>query len=661
MRQNQRLSAASRASRDWLIVLSLTASALACGAAPAQDSHFPHYGPEDAAQNNANADAGTPSSTPRDADTSAAPDADVDADPNTRGEDASAQASDDAEAGEAGEAGETGDASDPASLTILAPQRVTFNETQPGLLSIQVAANKGRNTGTTVRVFALDLPPGAIWDEDARTMRFTPDFTQGGDNYTVRFIADDGHDRVEATSVVEILDTIDPPLPRIESEEDLGGFRRLILRQDTDDFLDSPGFAGRSFRAIVIVPSAASSTHKLPVRIRLHGFGGEPLSDGWEGEFRIAPHDPNKTYWWGYASGLPERVAGTVHPYTERRILQLLEWVLRTYPGADAERVYVEGESMGGAGALFFGLRNARHIAWVESFIGQTISRNHRPSRIEQLSQLWGSPGDGLEADDGQKVWDTLDATRLLRDSPEARQQFVFTKHGKDDMTIHFGAVTQPSPLTSRTYYQAVEAWAPGHLAVWDEGGHGPPDPVLGFGWWQKGWNPIFDDVSPLRRSRAFPAFSHAAHNDDPGTGHGNGRVPWRDETGFAADVNIPGDTGWDGALAGAFNRHLRWDSRAIVDTTERLEIPLRVLDGEGSDPPAPGYPTIGDRLGRATPIMTDVTVRRIQAFQVRPGEQIHMAFGSDERVITANASTQEITITGLALEASWKTLILTR
>ncbi|MBK8010613.1 MAG: hypothetical protein IPK13_04645 [Deltaproteobacteria bacterium] len=619
-----------------IIILSLAAGALACGAASTPDTHFPSNDHDGVAQS----DAGQSHK----------------ADAN-QGHQADARA-DERDAGPHSEdAHPTSlDGSTAPSLRIVAPAKVTFDEMQPGLLSIQVEASI-----RPVRVFALDLPPGALWDEDTRTLRFTPDFTQGSDRYAVRFIADDGHDRVEATSVVELLDNINPPLPHVESEEDLGGFRRLILRQDTDDFLDSPGFAGRAFRAIVIVPNAASRTHRLPVRIRLHGFGGEPSSDGWEGEFRIVPHDPNKTYWWGYARGLPERVAGPVHPYTERRVLHLLEWVLRTYPGADAERVYVEGESMGGTGALFFGLRNARHIAWVESFIGQTVSRNHRPSRIEQLSQLWGSPRDGLETDDGQKVWDTLDATRLLRDHIESRHQFVFTKHGKDDMTIHFGAVTQPSPLTSHTYYQAAEEWGVGHFAIWDEGGHGPVDPVLGFGWWQKGWNPIFDGISFLQRSRAFPAFSHASHNDDPGTGHGNGRVPWNDETGFAANVNIPGDTGWDGALAGTFNRHLRWDSRAIIDTTERLEIPLRVLDGEGSEAPAPGYPTIGDRLGQATPIFADVTLRRVQAFQTRPGESIHMSFGPEERVLTAASDTGELIVRGLALEPSWKTLILTR
>ncbi len=47
---------------------------------------------------------------------------------------------------------------------------------------------------------------------------------------------------------------------------------------------------------------------------------------------------------------------------------------------------------------------------------------------------------------------------------------------------IHFGAVVTPSSLTQKSLYQALAAARPGHEAVWDEGAHGPADPVLGDG-----------------------------------------------------------------------------------------------------------------------------------------------------------------------------------
>jgi hypothetical protein len=63
-------------------------------------------------------------------------------------------------------------------------------------------------------------------------------------------------------------------------------------------------------------------------------------------------------------------------------------------------------------------------------------------------------------------VWDWQDLTRALKESTEARDQFIFTKHSKDDDVIHFGAVVQASPLTQLSFHQALPATRPGFYAV---------------------------------------------------------------------------------------------------------------------------------------------------------------------------------------------------
>jgi hypothetical protein len=102
-------------------------------------------------------------------------------------------------------------------------------------------------------------------------------------------------------------------------------------------------------------------------------------------------------------------------------VLRLLEWVLSTYPSADPERVYLEGISMGGAGAMTLGLLHARHFCHVQAFYGQAIPRNHRPSRLAQLSGLWGAPAAGLDDGEGLAAWDRMDLTRVIAELPEAR------------------------------------------------------------------------------------------------------------------------------------------------------------------------------------------------------------------------------------------------
>jgi len=513
--------------------------------------------------------------------------------------------------------------------------------------------------GDTPRVFVSGQPPGAAFDEVKRELRFTPDFIQGGQSWTVDVTATDGAASAAAQFTITAKDTIKPPTPTVVESTPYGDHTRLKLAQTTDSYLDSPGYAGRSLEARVVVPKAASASNRFPVRIELHGFTGWPSTGGSGAEFAIHPHDPMDTYWWGYSDQLPAGAPtkGTVPNYTQRRVLHLLEWVLKTYPGADPDRTYVTGGSMGGAGAKTLGLLYARHFCYIEATIGQAIPRNHRPLRITQLSTLWGAPA--LNLPDGMTstgIWDRMDLTATVRDLPEAREQFAFTKHSKDDTLIHFGAVVMKSPLTNVCFYDALRDNHIGHYVVWDEGGHGSNDPVLGAFWSDWGWNRITDATTFLRRDLAFPAFAHSAADQDPGDGSGNGKQTWDENEGYAGLVETPRDTGWNGDIAGARNRFLRWDSTQIVDTEQHFEIPLEVLDGNGQPAPKPGYPSIGNKLDATVPVLVDVSLRRTQKFKCLPGSKVTWTFGAASG--TATADTQGvITIPQLPLTTTWTKL----
>lgn len=551
-----------------------------------------------------------------------------------------------------------GPASDGSGATIVDPGPQTIDERQTLTLKIHFKGGSGL-------FVASGLPPGARFSRAGHTLTFTPDFTQGGRSYTVVFELR-GRDMAlwpKRAVTITVNDTIKPPTPTISASEQRSGYRRLVITQKTDAFTDSPGHAGRSFSAHVMVPDGASAQNKLPVRVMLHGFGGGPSDSGSADEFRVAPHDPENTYWWGYSDRAPQvgtPAQGTVPPYTQRRVLALLEWVLASYPGADPERVYVTGESMGGAGAKTLGLLRARHFCYVQATIGQAIPRNHRPSRLAQLSGHWGAPSSSLPGDRKLAAWDEMDLTRALRDVPEARQQFVFTKHGRDDPIIHFGAVLHASPLTKLSFYDALQSEQIGHYAVWDEAGHGGDGPVMPHFWSDWGWNRITDATTFLRRDRAFPAFSRSSADQDPGDGQGNGKQPWSAESGYAGQVAVAGDTGWKGAIAGALNRFLRWDASKSVDTIERFELPLKVLDGNGQAAPKVGYPTVGNKLDASLPVKVDVTPRRVQRFHCDSGESVFWRFGSASGIATADKDGY-VTVPQLALTTTWQTLVLTR
>lgn len=512
-----------------------------------------------------------------------------------------------------------------------------------------------------VTLAAEGLPPGARLDRETRSISFRPDFIQGGlPPWKVTVRARNAVGTVEASFTITVTDTIRPPTLVVTKAEDLGACRRLTLGQKTDAYTDSPGYAGRSFTAIAVVPKAASETARVPVRVPLHGFGGGPsTSIGCSAYLVVQPHDPMNSYFWGYSANLPggSPTSGKVPPYTARRVLQLVEWAQRTQ-GGDPSRTFVSGSSMGGAGAMTIGLSWARHFAGVDAWVGQAIARNHRPARLATLEKLWGTRAANLDDGAGMGVWDRLDLTRVLRDEPEAAGQFLFLKHGKDDATIHFGAVTMASPLTKLSFYQALRGHP--HYAVWDEGGHGTADPVMPDGWWDGGWSRIGDATAFLRRDRVVPAFANASHDGDPGDGTGNGKVAWDANGGFAASVPIAGDTGWKGDLAGALNRHLRWDATRVVDTTDRIELPLRVLSATGKAPPRAGYPTIDDQVAAKLPIVVDVTLRRVQRFAADPGEELAWEHGAQKGVLTV-APDGAITVPRLELGTEWVTLVVRR
>jgi poly(3-hydroxybutyrate) depolymerase len=516
--------------------------------------------------------------------------------------------------------------------------------------------------GDPVRLYLLDLPPGAAWDAHTRTLSFRPDFIQGGREWTVRLIATDGIELTEGSTIIRVEDTIQPPELVLVDEDDNGSYIGLTFDQLTDDFLDSPGYAGRTFTARIQVPTAATAAEPYPVRVSLHGLGGSASSYGSSSEFRIRPHDSMNSYWWGYSENLPdgEPDSGAVPNYTQRRVLHLLEWLLANYPSADRTRVYVSGSSMGGAGSLKLGYLYGRHFAWVDSALGQTIARNHRPYRTDFLADFWGDPDLELPDSTGYPVWDRLDMTRALAETPEARNQAVKTRHGKDDPTIHFGAVVQTSPLTGLSYYEALQGSRAGHYVIWDEGGHGSSDPVLGSGWWDNGWSPIFDDTTFYQSNLAFPAFSSSSLDDDPGDGSGNGNQSWDDTSGYSGTVSTPGDTGWNGEIAGARNRSLRWDATSILDSFESFEVDLWVLNGSGGSAPQEGYPTTGDQLDGELPVTVDVTIRRAQDFQLEPGEPVRWRF-DDQAGEVETGSDGSVTIPALPLNLSPTRLVLSR
>ncbi|MCL2824098.1 MAG: hypothetical protein FWD57_08915, partial [Polyangiaceae bacterium] len=140
------------------------------------------------------------------------------------------------------------DASDPRGPTILSVGGQAVDE--DGTLVVPIIVK----SETPSRVWVEGLPPGAVFDESAATIVFTPDFTQGGGNWNVTVHALNKFGTAKTSFAILAIDTIHPPQPVVASTKSEPGYDKLMVLQTTDTYLDSPVYAGREFAARVYVP-----------------------------------------------------------------------------------------------------------------------------------------------------------------------------------------------------------------------------------------------------------------------------------------------------------------------------------------------------------------------------------------------------------------------
>jgi pimeloyl-ACP methyl ester carboxylesterase len=204
------------------------------------------------------------------------------------------------------------------------------------------------------------------------------------------------------------------------------------------------------------------------------------------------------------ADGLPARDA-TVVPYTERRLEALLEWLWGPDSGyhVDRDRVYLYGGSMGGSGALSFGLRHPGWFAAIYALLPMTnpqASTWGRPG----LASLWGPVTPPLRAADGPSIQARLDMQRFLEAHAGEDLPFTVTIHGRTDTTIEWKTQGRP-------WLEARERAALPGPALFTDGDHSST-----FDSYTSALVPNYDPTAyALRRTDSYPVFTGFT-GDDP-------------------------------------------------------------------------------------------------------------------------------------------------
>jgi chitodextrinase/pimeloyl-ACP methyl ester carboxylesterase len=331
-------------------------------------------------------------------------------------------------------------------------------------------------------------------------------------------------------------------------------------------------------------------------------------------------YDNLQTWWSGCRNNYKtqtKRSDGIFIPYTENRILYTIAFVKKYY-NIDNDRVYVRGGSMGGTGAMSFGLKYPDVVASVHAVVGcpnwrfnfHEVDENYQVTREGWRNEgkiLWGDFDDTVLHENGTPMWDWMNAGWYAKNHKEL--PFLAMDNGKLDGSIVFF----PMP----GFYKDMKDSRHGFCARFYDGGHS------GY------LSPFATHFGSIVKDESFPAFQNMRIDNDPGDIH--------EPTGMAL-LNSFSPRIFSGDSSGEINgyRSIQWarelyqfdssDIDDMVDQADRYEITLRVENNCDADT-----------------VITDITPRRLQHFVITQGFPYYW----ENKRLTSGAIIQNGIVTG--------------
>jgi len=304
------------------------------------------------------------------------------------------------------------------------------------------------------------------------------------------------------------------------------------------------------------------------------------------------------TFWFGYNSNIFDRqlmASGRPVNYTERRNLWILDWVQRYYQ-PDPKLRFCSGSSMGGCGTVSFGWQHPELFAACHAhvpIVSYTYLGKGSATRLEP--SCWTGPiTPDLKTSEGVPLLDRMNATKFVSETKDDLP-FLFMIHGRQDGSIPW----ENNP----PFYRALSAARQGFAVYWDNGIHstsGKNAPADVKAWQQR--------FHKFRLDESYPAFTNTSSDRNPGNG--------------APD---------NGDIIGWINRGMDWKN--IEDTRERYAITL-----------------LADYPGLEYPVRTDITLRRVQQFKMKPGEKLTVRIGDAAPVSVTTDAAGRVTVAGVSI-----------
>lgn len=384
------------------------------------------------------------------------------------------------------------------------------------------------------------------------------------------------------------------------------GGRGLLFTHFMDYRQWNPTFQGYAYNYAVALPGDYDPTASYALQVSLHAYNEGarfvPQAEfDWQ-SIQLFVDDPGAdrgtqhTWWYGFAADHnyqtdgPVPTAGVVANFTQQRVLKAVdELITRADVNVDTSRIHAVGHSMGGSGALSFGIHYGHVFSGIYASQGMT-DYSSSPLFQDEFARLWGTQSANLLIEnsgphaeqiaawnaDGTAtgVWDWLDhGEQLLRRRGDEFALLMFG-HGKDDDVIDW-------ETQGRDFVVDVEA---ANVAFTSEQRDNWDHTWMGFGFAPH--TLTTDGYPDLGRWKYRGDISQVAFSQASGSS--------------STPVGPVGTDTWNLDLDWSTAGNL-WD-QAIVDTTDRYEVSVRSLSGTQT---------------------ASVTPRNLQQFSVSPGEAV--------------------------------------
>lgn len=325
------------------------------------------------------------------------------------------------------------------------------------------------------------------------------------------------------------------------------------------------------------------------------------VPDGFFGLFIDCYANRDTDWWWG---GL--RADETVDDSNRARasgelqpVEKRIEDTIRrvmTDYSIDPNRVYGCGNSMGGSGVLGFGLRHGNIFAAIKANV---------PAGVKHAAARMLFPFDGSPSSDDNAA--SIPTGIVLTDPPICIDYSGTNDQWSDGHEILFAG------MKSRHYPL---------IAYWGNFGHENNHDKI------KKVNDLIDtfDWLSVRRNEAYPVFTNASSDS---------KIPWPKRE----SATEPGQV----------NAFFRWKNQ--TDATDVFQMSLFLTDAK----------ELGSTIFTVpTEATADVSLRRLQQFQIQSHEEIGWTFGEYTGTVCADA-TGVITIPTLNITTQPKTLTLSK